>query len=272
MKRQRTLTSRTWATLRVAAALLSLSSVTLANAAMAGDSIRTIDSDGEREAIPEVTADAVVHLSPEPRDMGAGTMTLSPSTPSAAMDLQQSRAVWPSKTRSHTAVFGSNLVPAHVRPYGARGAYPSQSRVADSASSGLDRAMPLWPVVQTLANQLGVDPALAMGVIETESGFRQQAISPKGAIGLMQIMPGTATRLGINPHDPLDNLFGGVRYLSWLLHRYQGNESFALAGYNAGEKAVDNYRGIPPYAETTAYVARVLDAKRRWSLLSQPHL
>jgi soluble lytic murein transglycosylase-like protein len=96
-------------------------------------------------------------------------------------------------------------------------------------------------------------------VISAESAYNPYAVSPKGAMGLMQLMPDTARRFGIyNPYDPIANMHGGARYLRWLIDRFN-NTPLALAAYNAGEGAVENYgNSIPPYQETQTYVTRVL--------------
>jgi soluble lytic murein transglycosylase-like protein len=104
-----------------------------------------------------------------------------------------------------------------------------------------------------------LDPDLLLAVAETESGFRPDAVSPRGARGLMQIMPGTGRRLGLtHPFDLTANADAGARYLKEQLGRFGGNVAFALAAYNAGPGAVLRYRGIPPYQETRAFVSRVL--------------
>ncbi len=111
--------------------------------------------------------------------------------------------------------------------------------------------------VTEAATKYGVDPVLVRAVAWQESRFRGSAVSPKGAIGMMQLMPGTASWLGVNPHDPRDNIFGGVAYLSTLLDRFGGDVRLALAAYNAGPEAVARHRGIPPYRETQNYVKAI---------------
>ena len=102
-----------------------------------------------------------------------------------------------------------------------------------------------------------------MAVVSVESGFRPQAVSPKGAQGLMQLMPKTASSLGVaDAFDPAQNLDGGARHLGQLLTLYGGDLTRALAAYNAGEGAVDRHRGVPPYRETRAYVKKVLERYR----------
>jgi soluble lytic murein transglycosylase-like protein len=113
------------------------------------------------------------------------------------------------------------------------------------------------------ARRHGLDPELVLAVVAVESGFRPEAISPKGAQGLMQLMPGTAAALGVaDALDPEQNLDGGARYLGSLLTLYGGDLQKALAAYNAGEGAVSRHGGIPPYRETRAYVKKVLKRYR----------
>jgi soluble lytic murein transglycosylase-like protein len=116
----------------------------------------------------------------------------------------------------------------------------------------------------------GVDPMLLYSVMHQESSFKLNAISPKGARGLMQLMPGTAARFGVtNIFDPRQNIEGGARYLRFLLDRFDGDVNLALAGYNAGEGAVEKYGWrIPPYSETQEYVRRI---SLRYALLRDPN-
>lgn len=103
-----------------------------------------------------------------------------------------------------------------------------------------------------------VSPALVLAVIGIESGGRVDAVSTAGAVGLMQLIPATADRFGVvDVWDPVQNLKGGMAYLRWLLDRFEGNLELALAGYNAGEQAVTQHGGVPPYPETQAYVKRI---------------
>jgi soluble lytic murein transglycosylase-like protein len=112
--------------------------------------------------------------------------------------------------------------------------------------------------IRAAAQRHGVEEAIVRAIIHAESSFNPNAISRAGAQGLMQLMPATARRFGVtNSFDPTQNIGGGVQYLSWLLKRYNGDLTLAAAGYNAGEGAVDRYKGVPPYSETRRYVERV---------------
>ena len=105
----------------------------------------------------------------------------------------------------------------------------------------------------------GVDPRFIHAVIQQESRYQTRAVSHAGAQGLMQLMPATAKRFGCDDvNDPEANIAAGTKYLSWLLKRFEGNVELALAGYNAGEGAVDKYKGIPPYKETQNYVVKIV--------------
>jgi hypothetical protein len=113
--------------------------------------------------------------------------------------------------------------------------------------------------IREAAERYGVEESLIKAVIRIESGFNSRAVSPKGARGLMQLMPGTASMLGVrDSFDPRQNIDGGVRHLRGLIDRFSSDLKLALAAYNAGEQAVVNHGGIPPYRETRDYVTRIL--------------
>ncbi|HXG56428.1 MAG TPA: lytic transglycosylase domain-containing protein [Vicinamibacterales bacterium] len=120
------------------------------------------------------------------------------------------------------------------------------------------RAAEFEPLILQHATAYGVRPDLIRGVIQAESAFNPMARSPKGAMGLMQLMPGTAAVYGVhNAYDPAQNIRAGVAYLSSLLGKYAQNEELALAAYNAGPGAVKKYGRVPPYRETRDYIARI---------------
>jgi hypothetical protein len=142
---------------------------------------------------------------------------------------------------------------------------PDEVPVAEDAVAltALAAVMPVPPEYQALidrtAERHGVSANLVRAVIQVESAYRAEARSRKGAMGLMQLMPDTARRFAVkNPYDPGANIDGGIRYLRFLLDRFDPDVTLALAAYNAGEAAVEKFRGIPPYTETRNYVRAVL--------------
>jgi hypothetical protein len=119
-------------------------------------------------------------------------------------------------------------------------------------------------LVRKLAPEYRVSPNLALAIIRAESNFDPNARSPKNAQGLMQLIPETSARFNVKkPYDPVQNVRGGLAYLRWLLAYFKGNVTLVAAAYNAGEGAVEKYLGIPPYAETRAYVQRIKRYFRR---------
>ena len=141
-----------------------------------------------------------------------------------------------------------------------RGFEPDETQPA--AAPALDPgALSPQQMAEAAARKYGLPPRLVRSVMKAESGFQNQAVSPKGAIGLMQLMPATAQTFGADPHDPAQNVDAGARYLRALLEKYGGELRHALAAYNAGPAAVEKYRGVPPYAETLEYIRRV---EREW--------
>ncbi len=142
----------------------------------------------------------------------------------------------------------------------APGACPPPTAAAPAtAAVESPAAFPYTRQIESTATRYGVDRRLVEAVIQVESGGNSQAVSPKGAAGLMQLMPSRAAALGVqDAFDPRANLDGGVRHLRALLARYEGNLRLALAAYNAGEEAVRLHGGVPPYPETQEYVRKVL--------------
>jgi soluble lytic murein transglycosylase-like protein len=118
-----------------------------------------------------------------------------------------------------------------------------------------------WELADAAADKYGLPRILVRSVMAAESGFQADAVSPKGALGLMQLMPQTAVDLGADPRDPAQNVDAGVRYLRDLLNKYDGGLWRALAAYNAGPGAVDKYHGVPPYRETIDYIKRIERAR-----------
>jgi len=134
---------------------------------------------------------------------------------------------------------------------------PEKPATVAAAFPVIDAPEAIRRLVHDLAPRFALDPRLVLAVIKVESGFRVDAVSPKDAHGLMQLIPATAERFGVRRiYDPAQNLEGGMRYLRWLLDRFAGNLELALAAYNAGENAVARHAGVPPYPETRAYLSK----------------
>jgi hypothetical protein len=147
-----------------------------------------------------------------------------------------------------------------IRPYCRPGGAPPRGPVAPPEE--------IVRMVRAMAPTYGLDPDLVLAVVQVESAFRTNAVSPKEAAGLMQLIPDTAERFAVRDvFDPQENLRGGMKYLRWLLAYFSGDVTLALAGYNAGEGAVDRHRGIPPYEETQSYVKLI---RRVYPLAAHP--
>ena len=137
---------------------------------------------------------------------------------------------------------------------------PVAAAIGQTASAPPQRSKPatVAEMIEQAAERAGIPAELVHSVAKAESNYQVNALSHKGAIGVMQLMPATAAALSVNPHDPEQNIDAGARYLRDLLIKYDGDSVRALAAYNAGPAAVDRYRGVPPYRETVTYVDRVL--------------
>lgn len=127
---------------------------------------------------------------------------------------------------------------------------------------GLNISGDINSLIKEAAARYQVDPRLVAAVAQTESGGNQEAVSPAGAVGVMQLMPETAAGLGVNPYDKRQNIEGGAKYLRQMMDTFGGDVQKAVAAYNAGPQAVKEYNGIPPYRETQDYVNKVLDIYR----------
>jgi soluble lytic murein transglycosylase-like protein len=151
--------------------------------------------------------------------------------------------------------------PAVVTP---EGAAPIVAPRAPSKSQQRQNAAA--PLIKQAGDQVELSPRLLEAIAYVESRFNQHAVSPAGAIGVMQLMPGTAAELGVDPHNPEGNIRGGADYLRKMVTMFGNNVELAVAAYNAGPSAVIRHGGVPPYKETRAYVAAVMDYLARTSL------
>ena len=148
----------------------------------------------------------------------------------------------------------------------AQTAKPSSSETARNADGKNTIEYRFDPIIIKAANQYKVDPAMVKAIILAESGYNPNAVSKKGAMGLMQLMPTTAQELGVeNGFSPEQNIHAGVRYFKQLMNRYRGNVKLALAAYNAGSRKVREYKGIPPFKATQYYIKKVLEYHKHYS-------
>jgi soluble lytic murein transglycosylase-like protein len=171
------------------------------------------------------------------------TRTAATGAPAASTATATVASATPSAT---TASFAETLQAATTAP-------------ATTGSAGASQSSPYDGLIEQAAQRNGIDPALLHGLIQQESAFDPNSQSSAGASGLTQLMPGTASSMGVtNPLNPAESIEGGARYLSQLMSEFGGNTTDALAAYNAGPGAVKHYGGVPPYAETQSYVTKVL--------------
>ena len=155
-----------------------------------------------------------------------------------------------------------NVVSAAGKAHAVQSAQ-SATAVQQAEKSRSDVSNPeLSRTIHAAAAKYAIDPKLISAVAEVESGGNQSAVSPAGAVGVMQLMPETAAGLGVNPYDMKSNVEGGAKYLREMLDTFDGDVKKAVAAYNAGPNAVKAYGGVPPYAETQNYVNNVLDIYR----------
>ena len=191
----------------------------------------------------------------------------------ASLCTSDSRLAPPALPRPATASYLPPIVDtpqtAEIRMAGARRAYAAQRRVKGGAKAGRVRSPVLQGMIHHVARQYRIDPRLLASIVRTESAGRSDAVSHKGALGLMQVMPGTARQMGVaNPSrllvDDRLSLETGARYLKHLQSKFGNNVPIVVAAYNAGPGAIQKYRGrIPPYRETQGYVGKVMSGYQR---------
>jgi soluble lytic murein transglycosylase-like protein len=191
-------------------------------------------------------------------------MTVAPILRSSA--LQKALALVPVRPPEVSGgSFAARLARAQTRTV------PPRTLASTAVSTSVDTAgpIPFQTEIAAAAKKYGIDPALLAAVVKQESNFNPHAQSTAGAKGLAQLMDSTARALGVSdPFDPVQSLDGGARFLSGLLKQFHGDESLALAAYNAGPGAVQKYGGIPPYQETRRYVPKVLEIAARFRRIS----
>jgi hypothetical protein len=143
--------------------------------------------------------------------------------------------------------------------------------ITKSQMSQVLRSPEMIALIDKIAGEHGVDNWLVRAVVQAESAFYERARSKAGALGLMQLIPATAARFGVaDPFDPVQNITGGVKYLRWLMDHFDHDYTKVIAAYNAGENAVKKHNGIPPFAETRAYVPKVMNLWKSKSVIADP--
>jgi soluble lytic murein transglycosylase-like protein len=191
----------------------------------------------------------------------------APASPTFASTLSQTRAQ-PTSNATRASAAAQWTAASHLSPGTPARAAAAATPLGHSDSG--DGAVPFTDLITAAAHKYGLDPALLAGLVKQESNFNPGAHSGAGAKGLTQLMDATARGLGVtDSFDPVQSLDGGAKFLSGLLKQFHGDQSLALAAYNAGPGAVQKYGGIPPYQETQRYVPKVLgymaEFRRIWS-------
>lgn len=188
-------------------------------------------------------------------------LAMALALPLAAVESRSVPPEAPSSRRSQVTV---TIDPSDV-PVSPPRNEPVETTIIELVSQKLSSAVDLVSrsdydeFISQTAESYGVSPALVRAVIHAESNFNQKAISPDGAVGLMQVMPATARKVGVaNPHDPQENIRAGVKYLRELLDMFDHDEALAVAAYNSGPSRVRRYGGVPPFSETQTFVSRVM--------------
>ena len=177
----------------------------------------------------------------------------------AGAPLSTSSASSPASTgATGSSGFAAQLASVTATPAASATTDPTATAGTNRAAAGTGASTPYAAEIDAAAGKYNVDPALLRGLIRQESNFNANATSPAGARGLTQLMPGTASALGVDPSVPAQAIEGGAKYLRQQLDRFGGDPAKALAAYNAGPGAVQRYGGVPPYAETQNYVRKVM--------------
>ncbi len=246
-----------------AAAVGGLAPIAAAGAS-GGEPVAAGTAAGAGERVQQLRA-LLAELEHGPAGGAGGVPKTFASALSAAQSGEGSSATagtYPSSVPAHTST--ADTYPSAVSQVGDHpstvptpSSYATPTPAIDAGAA--DTSSAYAPLIEQSAARYGLDPAILSGLIQQESGFDPSAHSSAGALGLTQLMPSTAASLGVaEPLDPVQSIEGGARYLSQLLHQFAGNTADALAAYNAGPGAVQQYGGVPPYSETQQYVTKVL--------------